>query len=225
MRGLTDEGPPSAYRASQAAITALAVLAALGLFMAACGTGGTGARDEGPAKGNSVAGAGVAASPSARPSEAYKPVDAVSLLRHDPEVSPEVKRYLTPCGDAYPVDVSYGDLTGGTSKDLVVNVLTCADAVGVGSYVYRKVQGRYENVFKTEESPVYAEIDRSSLVVTQQVYDKGDPVSDPSGENVITFGWAKDHFVRETYRHTDYGNADGGLPAPTPVPTPVPTRP
>ncbi len=48
----------------QAAITAVAVLAALALFMSACGTGGTGARDEGPAHADSVAGT----APSARPS-------------------------------------------------------------------------------------------------------------------------------------------------------------
>ena len=51
--------------------------------------------------------------------------------------------------------------------------------MGVGSYVYREEGGRYENVFAAEEPPVYAEIDRGDLVVTKQVYEKGDPVVEP----------------------------------------------
>ncbi|MFE0509344.1 hypothetical protein [Streptomyces sp. NPDC058964] len=215
MRGLTDEEPTAARGVFQAAITAVAVLAALGLFVAACATGGTGARDEGPAHSDSV-GAGSAVSPAPNPSDTYTAVDAVSLVRHDPLVSAEVKRYLKPCGDEYPVDVSYGDLTGGSVEDIVVNVLTCADAVGVGSYVYREDDGRYENVFKAEESPVYAEIDRGDLMVTKQVYDKGDPVSSPSGENVITYRWESGRFAQKNYHHTDYSNAVGGEPSPVP---------
>lgn len=61
---------------------------------------------------------------------------------------------MQPCvGDEYPVDVSYGDLTGGSGDDIIVNVLTCGDAVGVGSYVYRKDAGGYRNVFQAEEPP------------------------------------------------------------------------
>ncbi|MEV0180694.1 hypothetical protein AB0I54_15560 [Streptomyces sp. NPDC050625] len=215
MRGLTDEEPTAARGVYQAAITAVAVIAALGLFVAACATGGTGARDEGPAHSDSVAGA--VASPAPNPSDTYQQVDAVALVRSDPRVSTAVKRYLKPCaGDEYPVDVSYGDLTGGPVEDIVVNVLTCADAVGVGSYVYREEGGAYENVFKAEESPVYAEIDRGDLMVTKQVYDKGDPVSSPSGENVYTYSWTAGRFVQEDYHHTDYSNAVGGDPSPVP---------
>ncbi len=66
-------------------------------------------------------------------------MDAVRLVKDDPGVAASVKRALKPCvGDEYPVDVSYGDLTGGTADDVVVNVMTCSDAVGVGSYVYRE---------------------------------------------------------------------------------------
>ncbi|MCF3136041.1 hypothetical protein [Streptomyces olivochromogenes] len=223
MRGLTDEEPTAAHGALQAAITAVAVLAALGLFMAACATGGTGARDEGPAHADAVAGAGAdtdagaAPSPAPNASDTYKRVDAVSLVKSDPKVSATVKRDLKPCvGDEYPLDVSYGDLTGGVAKDIVVNVLTCADAVGVGSYVYRAEDGRYENVFKAEESPVYAEIDRGDLMVTKQVYDKSDPVSNPSGENVITYSWSAGRFVQTAYHHTDYGSSVGGEPTPVP---------
>ncbi|MCX4698902.1 hypothetical protein OG252_23175 [Streptomyces sp. NBC_01352] len=200
----------------QAAITAAAVLAALSLFVSACGTGGTGARDEGPARTDSVAGA--ASSPSPASSATAGRVDAVRLVKADPEVSADVKRQLKPCaGDDYPVDVSYGDLTGGSSDDVVVNVLTCGDMVGIGSYAYRDEGGSYQNVFKAEEPPLYAEIDRGALVVTRQVYAKGDPVSSPSGEEVSTYVWTTDRFVRKYTTRTEYSNAVGGG-EPTPVP-------
>lgn len=221
MRGLTGTGPSRGPASAQAVITATAVLAALALFAAACGTGGTGARDEGPAHDDSVGNAPAAAAPSPSPSQTYEKVDAVALVKADPAVSATVKRDLTPCaGDEYPIDVTYGDLTGGPVEDVVVNVLTCGDAVGVGAYVYRKESGAYKNVFKAEESPVYAEIDKGDLSVTKQVYEKGDPVSSPSGENVITYNWASGRFVQEDFHHTDYGNAAGGGEA-TPVPSPA----
>ena len=119
--------------------------------------------------------------------------------------------------DEYPVDVSYGNLTAGSSDDVVVNVLTCGDAVGIGSYVYREEGGSYKNVFKAEEPPVYAEIDRGDLVVTRQVYEKGDPVSSPSGENVITYRWTTGHFVRKYTTRTEYSKAVGGDPTPVPA--------
>ncbi|MFI2203028.1 hypothetical protein ACH47Z_20050 [Streptomyces sp. NPDC020192] len=195
-------------------ITASAVLAALALLVAACGTGGTGARDEGPAHASAVAGA--VTSPSPSPSGGYRRVDAVALIRNDPAVSPTVKRELKPCsGDEYQVDVSYGHLTGGSVNDVVVNVLTCGDLVGVGSYVYRDVGGTYQNVFKAEESPVYAEIDGSDLTVTKQVYDTDDPVSNPSRETVITYRWKAGRFVQTNSHETDYSKADGNTtPAP-----------
>lgn len=146
-------------------------------------------------------------------------VDAVRLVKADPKVSPEVKRELKPCvADEYPIDVSYGKVTDGSADDVVVNVLTCGDAVGVGSYVYREEDGAYQNVFKAEEPPVYAEIDRGDLVVTKQVYDKGDPVSSPSGENVITYRWASDRFTEEYRTHNDYSKAAGNAPTPAPEP-------
>ncbi|WP_316780149.1 hypothetical protein [Streptomyces sasae] len=206
MRGLTDAGPSGGPASAQAVITAAAVLAALALFAVACGTGGTGARDEGPAHADSVGNAPAAKVPSPNPSQSYDKVNAVALVKADPAVSATVKRDLKPCS----VDVTYGNLTGGTVDDVVVNVLTCGDAVGVGAYVYRNESGAYKNVFKAEESPVYAEIDKGDLSVTKQVYEKGDPVSSPSGENVITYRWAAGHFVQQYFHHTDYGNAAGG---------------
>lgn len=214
MRGLTDAGSPG-QGAVRAAFTAIAVLVALGLFASACATGGTGARDEGPAHADRAARAVATPSPSPTPTPGQ--VDAVRLVKDDPTVSADVKHALKPCvADEYPVDVSYGTLTGGTADDVVVNVLTCGDAVGVGSYVYRDVHGRYENVFKAEEPPVYAEIDRGDLVVTKQVYEKGDPVSSPSGENVITYRWGAGRFTEEYRTHNDYSNAVGHEASPVP---------
>ncbi|MEV5356820.1 hypothetical protein ACIPM2_30985 [Streptomyces sp. NPDC086081] len=216
MRGLTGEGSAGNRGGIQAVITALAVFAALALFASSCAAGGTGARDEGPAHSDAVAGA--AATPTAAPSRTPDTVDAVRLVKDDPKVAPEVKRDLKPCvADEYPVDVSYGKLTGGSADDVVVNVLTCGDAVGVGSYVYREQGGSYQNVFKAEEPPVYAEIDRGDLVVTKQVYDKGDPVSSPSGENVITYRWSSGRFDEEYRTHNDYGKVVGDTPSPVPA--------
>ncbi|WP_282090568.1 hypothetical protein [Streptomyces tendae] len=225
MRGLTDgRTPGDTRRTTQAASTAVAVFVALGVSLSGCGTGGTGARDEGPAHADTVGGAASsppapAAKASPSPSKVPDRVDAVRLVKADPKVSPGVKRELKPCvADEYPIDVSYGKLTDGSADDVVVNVLTCGDAVGVGSYVYREEDGAYQNVFKAEEPPVYAEIDRGDLVVTKQVYDKGDPVSSPSGENVITYRWGSGRFAEEYRTHNDYSKAAGN--APTPVPEP-----
>ncbi|MGW3103234.1 hypothetical protein [Streptomyces sp. NPDC001100] len=214
--GLSDSPGPGRVRGSlEAAFTAMAVIAALALLVSGCATGGTGARDEGPAHSDSV---GVAEVPSPTPSAtADDHVDAVKLVKDDPNVSAAVKHELKPCvADEYAVDVSYGVLTGGTVNDVVVNVMTCGDAVGIGSYVYRATGGTYENVFKAEEPPVYAEIDRGDLVVTKQVYEKGDPVSSPSGENVITYRWTSGRFVQEYSTHNEYSNAVGGDASPAP---------
>ncbi|MGW4982727.1 hypothetical protein [Streptomyces mirabilis] len=216
MRGLGTR----ARQVLKAGSAVTAALAAIGLFLTACATGGTGARDEGPASSEAVA-KGAAPSPatSAPPSRTPKRVDAVKLVKDDPEVSESVKNALTkPCvADEYPVDVSYGDLTGGATDDVVVNVMTCGDAVGIGSYVYREESGRYENVFKTEEPPVYAEIDRGDLVITQQLYKKGDPVEYPSSEEVITYGWTATRFTERSRTHNDYGNAVSGVDTPAPA--------
>ncbi|MGY4966520.1 hypothetical protein [Streptomyces albidocamelliae] len=192
-------------------IAAVASIAALALFVAACGAGGTGPRDEGPAHASAVAGA--VASPSPSPSKKYRRVDAVDLIKKDPAVSGTVKRELKPCsGDDYPVDVTYGDLTGGSVNDVLVNVTTCGDYVGIAAYVYREENGTFTNVFKNEESPVYAEIDGADLTVTKQVYDTDNPVSNPSRETVITYGWRSGRFVQTQIHETDYSKtgADSG---------------
>lgn len=207
-----------ARRAFQAVITATAVLAALALFVSACATGGTGARDEGPAGADAVAGK-LNPTPMVSAYATGDDVDAVRLVLDDPGVAPSVKRALKPCvGDEYPVDVSYGDLTDGAADDIVVNVMTCSDAVGVGSFVYREAGDGYRNVFRAEESPVYAEIDRGDLVVTEQVYGKDDPVTSPSGENVITYRWTAGRFTLEYRKHNEYSSAVDGDDAPTTAP-------
>lgn len=217
MRGLGIRAR-RAGRVLKAGSAAAAVLAALGLFLTACATGGTGARDEGPAGSEAVAKAPTTPTASPSPTKAAKRVDVVKLVKDDPEVSASVKSALKPCvADEYPVDVSYGELTGGPADDVVVNVMTCGDAVGIGSYVYREEKGRYENVFRTEEPPVYAEIDRGDLVVTQQLYKRGDPVSYPSSEEVITYGWSATRFTEKSRTHNDYSNAVGATATPAPA--------
>ena len=216
MRGL-GTGAIRSSGALKAAIAAMSALAALGLFVSACATGGTGARDEGPADSDSVVAKAATPSPSPTAKEPTR-AEVVKIVMDDPQVAKAVKASLKPCvADEYPVDVSYGDLTAGDVDDIVVNVMTCGDAVGVGSYVYRMRNHRYQNVFKAEEPPVYAEIDRGDLLVTQQMYEKGDPVSYPSSEEVITYRWRTSHFTELSRTRNEYSNAvgNGGKAAPT----------
>ncbi|MFD8984111.1 hypothetical protein [Streptomyces sp. NPDC059564] len=205
------------------------VLVGTVLFAAGCSTGGTGLKDGGPARTDTVSRnnqpTGAPATESAAPDHSpaastgaqVKRVDPVALLKADPKVSAAVKRDLKPCtGKEYPIDVSYGKVTGNTVVDIVVNVLSCADAVGRGSYVYRADGGKYENVFTDEQPPVYAEIDRGELVLNKPVYGKSDALAYPSGEDVITYRWNGERFTEQDRVHTDYSNVvDGGSqPAP-----------
>ncbi|MER5932637.1 hypothetical protein [Streptomyces sp. NPDC002054] len=198
--------------------TGTVVLVGTALFVVGCSTGGTGLKDGGPARSEAVAktaptpspGGSVEASPMAK-------IDPVALLKADPKVSAGIKQDLKPCaGKEYPVDVSYGKITGNNVDDVVVNVLSCDDAMGLGSYVYREDGGRYENVFADEQPPVYAEIDRGDLVISKPVYAKSDTLAYPSGEDVITYRWSGEKFALLSRVHTDYSNVvDGGaLPAP-----------
>lgn len=197
---------------------ALVAIVAFGVFAIGT-TSATGTRDEGAA---AVATAEPAAPPadtaSALPAE---DIDPVALLRRDPKVSGQVKADLKPCSEnAYPVDTSYGNLTGGTAPDVVVNVMSCDDAVGLGTYVYRESDRReYENVFVAEEPAVYATIDRGELVVTRQVYAKGDPVSYPSGEDIVTYSWADTRFTERYRVRNNYSGAVGNGPVDAPAPS------
>ncbi|WP_285574143.1 hypothetical protein [Streptomyces sp. RTGN2] len=212
---------PAGWAASS---TALAGLAVFGLFAVSCSTGGTGTRDEGPAGSQPVA----QVTPSSTTPSTAKPtprVDAVSLLKADTKVSERVRTDLRPCtGDEYPVDTSYGSLTGGPSADVVVNVMTCGDSVGVGTYVYRpRPDGRYENVFAIEQPAVYGTIDRGDLVVTTQVYGKKDAVAYPSGEEVVTYHWASSRFSEQDRVHNDFNRAVGAGEGDFPEPA-APTK-
>lgn len=92
----------------------------------------------------------------------------VHLVKRDPKVARDIRDSLAACPapsagvparpsaasvDPYPVDRRAGRLTGKDATDLVVNVSTCADSVGIGSYVYRRVDGGYVNVFADEQPP------------------------------------------------------------------------
>jgi hypothetical protein len=48
------------------------------------------------------------------------------------------------------------------------------------------------------------------------VYEKGDPVSAPSGETVITYHWGGSRFAQAYSSRNDYGKTadDGPTPAP-----------
>lgn len=231
MRGLNGQGLTG--RRSLVLVSAgTVVLVGTAVLAVGCATGGTGLRDGGPARTDTVAktapsaaspetsaeasSGASAGAPEATSGKPLKKVDPVALLKADPRVSAEIKRDLKPCtGKEYPVDVSYGKVTGSAVVDIVVNVLSCADALGRGSYVYRADGATYENVFSDEQPPVYAEIDRGDLVVTKQVYAKSDPLAYPSGEDVITYRWTGEKFTEQDRVHSEYSNVvDGGQPAP-----------
>lgn len=217
MRGLNGQGLSGGSLVLMSAGTV--VLVGTAVFAVGCATGGTGLRDGGPARPEAVAkatpsGPAPEDSVSASSGRPLKKVDPVGLLMKDPKVSTEVKRDLKPCsGKEYPVDVSYGKVTGGPVVDIVVNVLSCANALGRGTYVYRSDGATYENVFSDEQPPVYAEIDRGDLVVTKQVYGKSDALAYPSGEDVITYRWNGEKFTEQDRVHSEYSNVvDGGVP-------------
>lgn len=214
----TDGGPEGRSRERSqrgfmaVSTTAVAGLAAVGLFAVSCGTGGTGTRDEGPARSDPVA-AKVTPRPQSSASAAStapaERIDPVELLQNDPKVSEAVKRDLKPCAkDIFPVDASYGRVTANGTDDVVVNVMNCGDAVGIGSYVFREEQGRYKNVFVAEEPAVYAEIDRGDLVVTRPQYKQGDPVAFPSGEVIVTYRWTGDRFTEHDRVENSYSKAE-----------------
>ncbi|WP_078843967.1 hypothetical protein [Streptomyces albus] len=223
--------------------TAAAGAAAAALFLAGCSVPGTGVRAEGPARTES------APTPSPAPSSATpRRVDPVEILKNDPKVTSEVRKRLVPCAaDEYPVDVSYGTLTGNDVPDVVINVLTCQDSFGIASYVYREqnpatprpggrerdngdelpgtvsVDGRwYRNVFADDISPVYAEIIGGELEIKKQVYATGDKVCCPSGEEVITYRWREGAFSERAHIYNDYSkSAGGGHDEPSPSPRPA----
>ncbi|MGW4163826.1 hypothetical protein [Streptomyces sp. NPDC004788] len=206
----------------------MAGLAAVGVLVAGCSTGGTGSRDEGAARSDEVASTAPRAPSSSNAPGAYSKqapprVDPIALLKSDPKIGERLKSDLKPCtADVYPVDTSYGNLTNSGAPDIVVNVMSCGDMVGIGMYVYREENDKYTNVFMAEDAAVYGTIDRGDLIVTKQVYAKGDPVAYPSGEDVITYRWTGNRFSQHDWVHNDFSKAagDGGLDGTEPAPAP-----
>ncbi|MBL1101690.1 hypothetical protein [Streptomyces coffeae] len=203
--------------------------AAGGWMLAGCGTSSQGVRKEGPAQTewtSTAADSGKqAGGASALPSPQQK-IDPVRLVKEDSQVSEDLKENLKPCRkatkstplvDGYPLDITKGKLTGSGSPDLVINVMSCTDGFGIGSYVYRKVGQKYQNVFQDEKPPVYAVIAKGTLQVTQLSYSSGDPVCCPSREDLITYRWSGQlqEFAEVTRKHTDYST-------PKDEPTPEP---
>ncbi|MFD8547611.1 hypothetical protein [Streptomyces sp. NPDC059649] len=158
--------------------------------------------------------------PSPTSSAGYKKVDAVQLMRNDPKVGADVKKSLyKPCAaDEYPVEVTYAPLTGGSSPDVIVNVMTCADSVGIGSYVYRRDSGAkdgYDNVYANEQPSVSAAVNKGELEVSTQTYAAGDQVCCPSGEDVMKYRWVGGRFAQYRQYHTDYSKTTvDSFPAP-----------
>ncbi|UKY51922.1 hypothetical protein [Streptomyces inhibens] len=199
---------------------ATAGVAAVGLLLAGCNPGGEGVRSEGSASSTPAPKGAVSNAPSPTSTAGYKKIDAVQLMKDDPKVGADVKKSLyKPCAaDEYPVEVTYASLTGSKSPDVIVNVMTCADSVGIGSYVYRKRSGAkhgYDNVYANEQPSVYAGVNKGELEVSKQTYATGDKVCCPSGEDVLTYRWRSGHFTQYDSYHTDYSKTTVDGPKPT----------
>lgn len=175
---------------------------------AGCGATATGARREGPAPV-----ATVRPRPAAAPAIASDPPALAAMLRQDRSVSPDVRQDLTPCaGDDYPMDTDSGDLTSGDGPDLVVNITTCGDGLGIAAYVYRLSGGKYRNVFADERPPVYGSVADGRLEIVHEVYRTDDPVSYPTGEESVTYAWSSDRFVPVTSAYQDLPRAKHSPP-------------
>ncbi|MYS19043.1 hypothetical protein GA0115240_10363 [Streptomyces sp. DvalAA-14] len=196
--------------ATASALTCACVVAA------GCGTTLTGARREGPAPSVTMK-----APPGADPAIAADPAALAGMVRRDTSVSADVREDLTPCrDDSYPLDTDAGDLTAGDGPDLVVNITTCGEGIGIAAYVYRMVGGKYRCVFADERGPVYGTVDDGRLEVVHEVYPSDDPVAFPTGEDAVTYSWRAGHFVQTARFFTDFAAA-----SPTPSPEPTSTEP
>ena len=174
-------------RIGTARVALLAAALAPLVVTAGCGEGG-GVRVEGDAP------AVVAPTTTPEPSAAGH-VDPVTLLRRDPAVAADIRAALKPCGgDEYPVDTSYGDLTGGSRPDVVVNVATCGDDVGLAGFVYRAVNGHYMNVFHDDTRRSTSTYPRAPSNSPGRCTATTTPVCCPSGEDVYTYHWTGDRF-------------------------------
>ncbi|MFG2831630.1 hypothetical protein ACGFWI_29865 [Streptomyces sp. NPDC048434] len=177
-------------------------------------------RSEGSAGTTPAPKGAVHTTPSPTSTAGYQKVDAVKLVKDAPKIGPDVKKSLAePCAaDEYPVEVTYAPLTGRKTPDVIVNVMTCADSVGIGAYVFRRREGApdgYDTVYSNEQPSVYAGVNKGRLEVSEQTYAAGDKVCCPSGEDVTTYQWADGRFSRRGRPyHTDYSTTtdDGATP-------------
>jgi len=184
--------------------------------VAGCGTTVSGARKEGPAPSATKTTATAAA-----PAIASQPAVLATMIRRDASVSEDIREDLTPCaGDSYPLDTEAGNLTAGDGADLVVNVSTCGEGLGIATYVYRMLGGKYQNVFTDEHAPVYGSVDNGKLEIVHEAYDSDDPVSYPIGEEAMTYAWRGNRFVEVARSYSDLT-----APSPSPSPEPVSTEP
>ncbi|AXK36127.1 hypothetical protein DVA86_29575 [Streptomyces armeniacus] len=160
-----------------------------------------------------VVGRGTAAYSESGEVREVSETEVISVIKRDPKVSSHVKRGLKPCvGDQYPVGMDYARATRGRQADLVVNVTSCSDSVGVGAYVYRRsTNGALVNVFAAERPPVWATFRDGMLEVTRDVYVGDEPLCCPSGRDVITYAW-QDGVFHEVGRERseDDDGVDGG---------------
>lgn len=187
------------------------------VVVAGCGTNATGARREGPAP----AATSVKTPASAAPAIVADQVALATMVRKDGSVSADVREDLTPCvGAGYPMDTTAGDLTSGDGPDLVINVTTCGDGLGIAAYVYRMVNGKYQNVFADEQPPVYGSVEDGRLQIIHEVYRTDDPVSYPTGQESITYAWRGQRFVEVARDFSDFGEK-----TPTVSPEPTSTSP
>lgn len=200
----------------------VAPIAAMGAFAclaaAGCGTTATGARREGPAPSATMKTPSTAA-----PAIANNPTALAGMVRRDASVSAEVREDLTPCaGNDYPMDTDSGNLTAGDGPDLVVNITTCGDGLGIAAYVYRMIGGKYQDVFADERPPVYGSVTDGRLQIVHEVYRTDDPVTYPTGEESVTYAWRGNRFIEIARAYSDF-NAKTPTASPEPLHTdPVP---
>lgn len=149
---------------------------------------------------------------------ANEPDRVVALLRGDPKVSAGVKQVLQPCAGSWPMTVETGQATGPLG-DVVVNVSSCADGVGVGTYVYRRSSsGALVNVFAAEGPPVRSTIEAGRLVVSRDVFLGDEPVCCPSGRDVVTYEWRNGVFRAVHRERVDAERAERGETVKRPAP-------
>lgn len=201
-----------------APIATAGALVCVCLTAAGCGTTATGARKEGPA-----ATASGKPQPAKVPAIVSNTVALAHLVRRDTSVSADVREDLNPCvGGQYPMDAEAGNLTSGDGPDLVVNITACADGMGLAAYVYRMIDGKYENVFADDRPPVTASVDGGRLQVIHGVYRSDDLPSNPTGAEQITYAWEGNRFVEVARSFSDFSKTN---PTESPEPTSAATMP